>query len=572
MNDARFDVEGNATGVLAAGQQVKEEALAGLAMMSHEIRTPLNAMLGMLDLVRQTGLTAEQAEYLDLMQDTGQSLLALVNDILDCSRIEAGQFELEQLPFSLRACLGATVNLLKFEALRKGLGLVCHIDRDIPDALLGDPMRLRQILVNLLGNAIKFSEHGDIVLHVALQAGNADELSCQFSIRDQGIGIPAEQQGCIFSPYRQVDRSIARRYGGSGLGLSIAAQLVAMMNGTIWLDSAPGQGSTFYFTACFDRQTPVARAPAPAMAPGVPLCILLVEDNPTNRRLAQITLEKAGHRVIPADSGAAALRLLQSEQPDLILMDLQMPAMDGLQTTAAIRQRESLLGGHTPIIALSAHALPADRARCLKAGMDDYLGKPVSPAALLACHQRLAKPATQSTEHPRRCHVLDRASLFLRVNDDRHLLGEIRDIFLRDCAPLMQALRLALAAHDSSRFKQCAHTLRGMFRSLAANAAEAVVGQLEELDLAHPRLAVAYARLEYEVRMLKNELQDMLRNARASRPSLACLSSRTRNPPARARPASIQGKPKRSWKGIPRLGLRGADRRFEVRHGKGASQ
>jgi len=549
--------------VAALANQAKPDFMA---TMSHEIRTPLNAMLGMLKLALQTELTAEQTEYLSLMKDAGNSLLAIVNGILDHSRIEADQLELEQLPFSLRGCLDNTVRMLDHEARKKGLNLVCSVAPEIPDDVLGDPMRLRQILVNLLGNAIKFTEHGDIAVRVTLRGVTAGGLSCRFSVSDQGIGIPAEEQASIFTPYRQVDRSIARRYGGSGLGLSISARLVQLMNGNIWVDSTPGLGSTFHFTACFGRPAAVARC-WQEIRPGqpttaTPLNILLVEDNATNRRLSQITLEKAGHRVLLADSGAKARAVLERERPDLILMDIQMPDMDGLQTTAAIRCQESLLGGHLPIVALTAHALPQDRTRCLQAGMDDYLTKPVDPEELLACIERLGKQPGRIPARSRRGSVLDRDTLLFQVHGDLHLLGEIRDIFLRDCGPLMAGLRQALNSHDEARFNQLAHTLRGMFRSLAAEAAEEVAGQLEEGGIDQARAAVTYARLEHEVKALKINLQAMLRTGKNSRPGGAHFSQPGRRSASPPPLAAVKDKARRLWQGMPHATWRNAERRF----------
>lgn len=502
------------------------DALPGLAMpapdeilatMSHEIRTPLNALVGLIDLVRATRLSPEQQEYLDLMKNAGTSLQSVVNGILDFSRLGSGQFELESIPFSLRACLGDTLQLLAFEARQKGLRLECDIAREVPDTLLGDPVRLGRIVVNLVSNAIKFAGQGDIVVRAAVMAGNTDEVSCLFSVSDQGCGIPPEQQAAIFLPYRQADRSTARRHGGSGLGLAICRGLVDMMNGKIWVDSAPGKGSTFYFTACFGRPavpdslpTPVAR-PAPLEV--LPrLSILLVEDNPINRRLTQILLEKAGCRVLLADNGAAACACLKQERPDIILMDVEMPGLDGLETTGAIRRLEIRRGGHIPIIALTAHAMSRDSERCLGAGMDAYLAKPVDPALLLATIRRIAARPKPGLAGLRRCAVVDRGALLRQVDGDMRLLREIRDIFLRDCGRLMKIVHQAHARHNARQLAGALHTLRGMFQSLAAHGATEAVRHLETLDMENPQFAATQAWLESEISALRSALLGMTRD------------------------------------------------------------
>jgi signal transduction histidine kinase/CheY-like chemotaxis protein len=372
-----------------------------LANMSHELRTPMNAILGMIDVALPKATHPTVKDCLCTARASADLLLGLLNGLLDSARIESGNFELESAPFSLRQMLDQITQVLSLRASEKGLSFQCRLPDGMPDGVVGDRLRLQQVLLNLAGNAIKFTERGEVGIRVEqAQISDAEAQICHltFAVQDTGIGIPPSFQERLFQPFAQAEASTARRFGGTGLGLSIAKDLVKTMGGRIWVESEPGKGSTFRFTVRLplaEELPPNVEAPAAAatVAPAR-LRILLAEDNPANQKLATYILQERGHLLAIAGDGQQAIDLSKRNRYDVILMDVEMPGMNGLEATAAIRQREAG-GRRVPIIAMTAHAMAGDRERCLAAGMDGYLSKPIDGHEMIALVETLAATSLQ---------------------------------------------------------------------------------------------------------------------------------------------------------------------------------
>ena len=457
-----------------AASKAKSEFLAN---MSHEIRTPMNGIIGMTTLALDTRLSPYQADCLTTVKDSAEALLTILNDILDFSKIESRKLELESIPFDLADVIARTLKPLALKARQQGLTLISEIAPEVRLDLVGDPGRLQQILTNLLGNAIKFTSRGQIRLTVRVDVRIENSTRLHFLVSDTGIGIAADKHATVFDAFSQADSSTTRRFGGTGLGLAISTTLVQMMGGRIWVDSQPDVGSTFHFTASFDMRDGAGVMPAPTPLPASAarrsLSVLLAEDNLVNQRVAEGMLTMRGHRVTVASNGREALAAIEQTAFDLVLMDVQMPEMDGFEASVAIRVRERSTGGHVRIVAMTARAMHGDREQCLLAGMDGYLSKPIDRDLLMAVVEQEADTDPTERRPPLRRKAgreasVDRAELMERLDGNRALFDDVIAIFLDDCPQRLATIRTAVDLADAKHIEESAHVLKGAAANLSA--------------------------------------------------------------------------------------------------------
>jgi len=471
---------------------------AFIATMSHEIRTPLNGIIGMLDLLGGTRLDKQQTTFVDSLRLSSDALLHIINEILDFSRIESDKMELESLPFGLKECVEETFNILYAKAHEKGLELKHRFGTDVPAVVTGDKVRLRQVLINLVGNAIKFTDSGGITITVDVLRREKANVEIRMGVADTGIGISKEESEKLFRAFTQADASTHRKYGGTGLGLFISARIVRLMQGRIWVESARGKGSTFFFT--FVAGLPEAataaipvREPEPSPAAEwkgrainetYPMRVLVAEDNEVNQTLIRIMLNRLGYDPVVVSDGRQVLSTLEKKPFDLVFMDVQMEKMDGIQATREIVRK---MGASRPvIIAMTAFAMESDRTRCLEAGMDDYVSKPIRIDDL----QRIiatwgARMGRQAAAPPVDEKVIDQKAIQqirrLGGDDDDIFLKKVVEMYIVQAPSLIESIRSYVEHGDPAKARHAAHKLKSSSLNLGVSRVGAIAGQIESI-------------------------------------------------------------------------------------------
>ena len=487
-----------------------------VANMSHEIRTPMNGILGVVELLQETHLTEEQRKFLEIIRSSSQTLLSVINDILDFSELEAGKVEIAHEPFDLFQAANHAVQLFSARAREKGLTLEAVVDPSLPQVVLGDRIRVAQVLSNLIGNAVKFTEQGSVSLRLSEENREKDAVVVRCSVVDTGIGITPEAQAILFQPFSQADASSTRRYGGTGLGLTISRQLVGMMGGTMGLESIPGKGSTFWWTvrlalpdaAASRNYRTLQEEEASVREESVRknLSVLIVEDNESNQLVARIMLDRFGCRSAVAGNGEEALEALGKEDYDLVFMDCHMPVMDGFETTLFLRKVEGK-GKHTRVIALTASALKGERDRCFKAGMDDYISKPITFDALSGVMRKWGGVGPGKADPEVRRRPEGHSTLFdlariehlqaLSQRSDPTLFDQLVQAFLKDAPERIARLKMALGRSDADGVFAASHSLKGISANIGATQLAETANRLQVL--AHRKELRAAAALVGEI-------------------------------------------------------------------------
>ena len=505
-----------------------------LANMSHELRTPMSAILGMTDLALAEGLPPGVRDYLQTARESADVLLDLLNEILDLSRIEAGRFELDCTSFSVSNAVEQVIKTLRVRAKEKGLALVYHMPSDIPEWVSGDPLRFRQILINLIDNAIKFTKTGRIAVQAAVKEKSPESATLEFAVSDTGIGISPDDQERIFIPFTQVDASTTRNYGGTGLGLTISRKLVQLMDWQIWVDSKPGQGSTFHFTVTLKIQPGAALPKAgerrtPRAVPMRALTVLLAEDTPTNQKLAEYILTRRGHKVEIAHNGSQAVEMVKHSNYDVVLMDVQMPVMDGFQATAEIRAMPDPSKARLPVIAMTAHALKGDAERCLAAGMDAYVSKPIQGDEFIEIVELLGNSGTglEAGDFPAAPVPLERPAAPERdsapVFDLKEAVNkcfgkyefflEMVDCFFCETDEMFKSLQEARRQGKADEVRTIAHRMKNTVVYLGAEPSTQAIRQVEnaakaadfeDIDGSLALLSVQLGRLKHALRAFRH--------------------------------------------------------------------
>jgi PAS domain S-box-containing protein len=478
-----------------------------LANVSHEIRTPLSAIIGLAQHMEANGLREDMVRRIRM---SAESLMAIINDILDFSKIESRKLTLEQAPFSLRATLHDAVDTLRIRAWEKRLELKLEVADEVPDGLIGDSMRLRQVLLNLLGNALKFTERGEVRLRVGVATMLPEEVCLHFGVIDTGIGIPRDKQEVVFEAFSQADGSSARRFGGTGLGLSISRRLVEMMRGDLWVESEAGEGSTFRFTSTFTVD-PAPSAAVPRMEElqrpdrRTTFTVLIAEDEDVHRELLTALLANRGHNVVTARTGREALQELARTRVHVALLDLHMPGIDGWQASSTIRAWERAAGGHLPIIGMSASSLSDEQNRCREAGMDRFLSKPIGRDPLFAAVEELGASSSFGGIPP---ELAGRPAFLAGLGDDVELARKLVQIFVEQSPALMEQIRTAIESRDATALRRAAHALKGTISNFPTGPARGVAATMEgigfdgDLDAARN----TFPMLEQEVERLRTVL------------------------------------------------------------------